>query len=81
MNVIEEKIVNHLYENVITKGEYPNFGSPEVHCNKCMFYEVACKPSDECVGCFHGWKRESDPNYDAFIKNYNIIDKINKQYF
>lgn len=59
MNAIEEKIVNDLFMNVITKGEYPKFGSPECKCDKCMFNEVACKPSrKDVVGCFHGWKKE-----------------------
>lgn len=61
MNVIEKKIINDLFMNIITKGEFPNFGSPEVKCKRCMFYEIACKPSDKyVVGCFHGWKREAD---------------------
>ena len=61
MNVIEEKIINDAFMKVITKGEYPEFGSPEVRCNKCMFYKVACKPSGKnVVGCFHGWKREEE---------------------
>lgn len=61
MNIIEEKIVNDIFMNVIAKGEYPAFGSPECKCNKCMFYKIACKPSDKnVVGCFHGWKRESE---------------------
>ena len=59
MNVIEKKIINDIFMNIITKGEFPDFGSPEVKCNKCMFYEVACKPSGkDVVGCFHGWKKE-----------------------
>lgn len=57
-NVIEEKLIKNAFMNVITKGEYPNFGSPECKCDKCMFYKVACNPKDEnIVGCFHGWKR------------------------
>lgn len=68
MNIIEEKIINHLYMNVMTKGEYPNFGSPECRCDKCMFYEVACRPGDNYVGCFHGWKREGDKSYNEILK-------------
>ena len=60
MNVIEKKIINDIFTKVITKGEYPEFGSPECYCDKCMFYEVACVPlGKNAVGCFHGWKRES----------------------
>ena len=61
MNVIEEKIINDVFMKVITKGEYPEFGSPECRCNKCMFYGIACNPSDKnVVGCFHGWTREEE---------------------
>lgn len=57
-NVIEEKLIKNAFMNVITKGEYPNFGSPECKCDKCMFYKVACEPKDKnVVGCFHGWKK------------------------
>lgn len=61
MNVIEKKIINDAFMNVITKGQYPEYGSPETKCNKCMFYKVSCQPSNEnVVGCFHGWKREKE---------------------
>ena len=61
MNIIEKTIINHLYKNIVTKGEYPEFGFPECRCNKCMFYGVACVPTGkDVVGCFHGWKREID---------------------
>jgi hypothetical protein len=59
MNIIEEKIINDIFTKVITKGEYPEFGSPEVLCSKCMFHNVACFPTNKnAVGCFHGWKKE-----------------------
>ena len=57
MNIIEEKIIKEIYTNIMTKGEYPEFGSPEVYCNKCMFHNIACFPSKDAVGCFHGWKK------------------------
>lgn len=58
---IEEAIIRNAFMNMITKGEYPDFGSPECRCNKCMFYKVMCNPKDEnVVGCFHGWKREKE---------------------
>lgn len=60
MNVIEEKIINDTFRKIITNGEFPNFGSPEVRCDKCMFNKIVClsfnKPN--VVGCFHGWKKE-----------------------
>lgn len=59
MNVIEEKIIRDIFMKIITQGEFPKFGSPEVRCDKCMFYGVACIPSGKnAVGCFHGWKKE-----------------------
>lgn len=58
MNIIEAKIINDIYTKVITKGEYPDFGSPEVLCSKCMFHNIACFPSGNTAGCFHGWKKE-----------------------
>lgn len=61
---LEKEIIKMVYENIMNKGEYPNFGSPEIHCDKCMFYRVACRPySDIVVGCFLGWKREQEENY------------------
>jgi len=58
MNIIEKHIIGELYNNILTKGEYPKFGSPECNCNKCMFYNVTCPPSPHRAGCFHGWKKE-----------------------
>jgi len=61
MSIIEEKIIKDAYMNILTNGEYPQFGSPEVRCDKCMFYKVVCYPSNETVvGCFHGWRREKE---------------------
>lgn len=57
---VEKKIIQTVYENIITKYEFPNFGSPEIKCSKCMFYGVACFPASDCVGCYHGWKREKE---------------------
>lgn len=54
----ETKIIKTIYKNIMDKGEFPKFGSPETKCNKCMFYATACFPLPDCVGCFHGWKRE-----------------------
>ncbi len=59
-NVIEEKLIKNAFIGVITKGEYPNFGSPECKCDKCMFYKVACVPPSGYVGCLGGWKREEE---------------------
>lgn len=56
----ETKIIKTIYKNIMNKGEFPKFGSPEIKCNKCMFYGTACLPSPDCVGCFHGWKREEE---------------------
>lgn len=62
MKYFEENIIKNTFMDIVTKGEYPNFGSPECKCNKCMFHKVACNLSDkkDVVGCFHGWKREKD---------------------
>ena len=59
MNVIEKKIVNDIFIDIVTKGKYPEFGSPECKCDKCMFNKVVCPSSNkpDVVGCFHGWKR------------------------
>lgn len=60
MNVIEKKIINDIFRKIITNGEFPNFGSPEVRCDKCMFNKIVCPSSNKpnVVGCFHGWKKE-----------------------
>lgn len=77
MNIIEEKIINDIFTKVITKGEYPNFGSPECKCNKCMFHNVACFPTNKnAVGCFHGWKKEEDEKWNDFNKTLDKIEKI-----
>ena len=60
MSNTEKKIIYVIYENIINNGEFPNFGSPEIKCNKCMFYGIACHPSSDYVGCYHGWKREEE---------------------
>ena len=57
---IEKIMIKKILEDIITKGEYPKFGSPETRCNKCMFYNIACNPLPKYVGCFHGWKREEE---------------------
>ena len=57
-NYLEKKVITFIYENIINKGKYPDFGSPEVKCNKCMFYKIICPPSDIRVGCYGGWKKE-----------------------
>ena len=53
----ETKIIKTIYKNITDKGEFPKFGSPEMECNKCMFYGIVCQPLPEYVGCYHGWKR------------------------
>ena len=58
----EKKIIKAIYDDIVTRYEFPKFGSPEIHCDKCMFYGIACHPSHEYVGCFHGWKREEKAN-------------------
>lgn len=58
MNYIDKKMTIQIYEDILRGRGFPKFGSPETKCNRCMFYEVACFPSSEYVGCFSGWKRE-----------------------
>ena len=58
-NKVDEIILRNIFED-IQKGIYPKFGSPEIKCNKCMFYKVTCSPSPEYVGCYGGWKREKE---------------------
>ena len=53
-------MIKIIYKNITEKCEFPKFGSPEINCEKCMFYGVACKPLPEYVGCFHGLKREEE---------------------
>lgn len=54
----DKKIIKMIYENIVHNGEFPKFGSPEIKCDKCMFYGVACLPLPDYVGCYYGWKRE-----------------------
>ena len=56
MGNTEKKMIEVIYENIMTKAEFPKFGSPEIHCNKCMFCGITCHPSADYVGCLHGWK-------------------------
>lgn len=56
----DKEMIKLIYKNIIDKGEFPKFGSPEMKCSKCMFYGIACQPSSEYVGCHHGWKREEE---------------------
>jgi hypothetical protein len=41
-------------------GNFPKFGSPEIKCDKCMFYKIVCQPIPEHIGCYCGWKREEE---------------------
>lgn len=59
MNNSDKKIIRLIFEKM-KQGDFPNFGSPETKCDKCMFYGIACFPSSEYVGCLGGWKREAD---------------------
>ena len=54
-----DKVVK-AYCAIIDRCEFPKFGSPEMKCDKCMFNEVTCHPYSDCVGCFLGWKMESE---------------------
>ena len=58
MSYIDNKIIKLIHKNIIENGEFPKFGSPETKCNKCMFYNTACFPRPEYVGCYSGWKKE-----------------------
>ena len=58
MSNIEKVMIKKFFEDIVTKCEFPKFGSPETKCDKCMFYNIACNPLHEYVGCYHGWKRE-----------------------
>lgn len=58
MNNIEKEWIKKIHRDIANGGEFPEFGSPEIECNKCMFYEIVCPPSSERVGCYRGWKRE-----------------------
>ena len=60
MSNSDKKMIEVIYEDIMTKAEFPKFGSPETNCNTCMFYNVVCYPSSNCVGCYHGWKREEE---------------------
>ena len=59
MSKSEEKIIRSLFEDA-KNGVFPKFGSPEIRCKKCMFFNVACFPSPKYVGCYGGWKREEE---------------------
>ena len=62
MNVIEEKIIADTFMNIIKNGKFPEFGSPDCRCDKCMFNKIICPSSNkpDVAGCFHGWKMETD---------------------
>lgn len=60
MDKIDGIIIKNIHEDIIKRGVYPKFGSPEIKCAKCMFYKVTCSPSPEYVGCYGGWKREKE---------------------
>lgn len=49
-------ILKTIFEDT-KRGVWPNFGSPETKCIKCMFYGIVCDPDPKYVGCFGGWKR------------------------
>lgn len=57
MNEIEKNIIKSIFEDM-KNGKYPEFGSPETRCDKCMFAGIACGTSPQFVGCLGGWKRE-----------------------
>lgn len=56
MNKVDKIIIKNIHEDIIKKGIWPNFGSPETKCNKCMFFGVTCGPVAGRVGCLGGWK-------------------------
>lgn len=56
----ETILIKAIFKNITLKGKFPKFGSPETRCDKCMFNKIACFPASNCVGCFHGWKREGE---------------------
>lgn len=58
-NKIDEIILRSILEDM-KNGIFPKLGSPEIECDKCMFYGVVCLPNPEYVGCYGGWKREKD---------------------
>jgi len=60
MSSVDKKMIEIIFSNIMLKDEFPNFGSPETMCNKCMFHEIVCWPAPGYIGCFHGWKREKD---------------------
>lgn len=64
MNITQMIVTKAIYDDIIDKGEFPKFGSPETNCSKCIFYRVTCIPSREyregIVRCNHGWKIEAE---------------------
>lgn len=61
---IERRAVSKIFRDM-ANGKFPNFGSPETRCHRCMFYKVVCPlmELDNRVGCLGGWKREVDGWY------------------
>lgn len=59
MTNLEKKIIKDIFEKM-KDGFTPRFGSPETRCDKCMFLEVICLPSEEYTGCYGGWKMEKE---------------------
>ena len=56
----KKRIIEVIYEKIMTKGEYPDFGVPTLKCSECMFHEIVCYPPTICKGCFQGWKEEEE---------------------
>lgn len=57
-NKVDKIIIKNIHEDIINKGIWPKFGSPETRCNKCMFYGITCAPRHDRIGCLGGWKME-----------------------
>lgn len=55
-NEVDRIIIKNIHEDIIKRGIYPKFGSPETKCNKCMFYGISCGSKLGRVGCLSGWK-------------------------
>ena len=59
INETDKTMIKLIFEDM-KNGKFPEFGSPECRCDKCMFAGITCETSSEYVGCFGGWKREVD---------------------
>ena len=56
---IEYVLIKNAYIQ-LSEGHRPSFGSPTTRCEGCIFKNIVCTPSPGSVGCYGGWKKETE---------------------